>query len=168
MKKTVKLTETDLHNLIKESVLTILKENYPDGSEFDSNAPWNQKDSEYNVINGNVIIKLTLPVALMSLEDDNEEFIKSLLYEYHIYDMLKDFYFKIQDWDYIEDENGEYVPEVYIIVDIEFPCPCEYDDFEECFIADKDNINYEEGLEQSGLYNALEGINFEIIDYNIE
>ena len=76
MKKTVKLTETDLHNLIKESVLTILRENYPDGSKFDSNAPWNQKDIEYEAINGNVIIKLTLPVALMSLEDDNEEFIK--------------------------------------------------------------------------------------------
>lgn len=40
----IRLTESQLHKVIKESVSKILKENYPWGAEHDPRAPYNQTD----------------------------------------------------------------------------------------------------------------------------
>lgn len=46
MKQIIRLTESDLHRIVKESVKKILKEGVPDPSDYLDQAWWNQEEEE--------------------------------------------------------------------------------------------------------------------------
>ena len=177
MKKQIKLTESDLHNIIKESVKNILKENYPPGAEFDPNAPWNQTEPYYENVKIGVDVIIQYPEKFTENEIDNmnsEDFNileTELFNKYNIEERLKPFDYdqsnNIIELDFFK-ENKYYIPYISITYFIDALVE-KIDEYEGDYYYDWDNFSIndaENAFYKTKIPNSLKGLNYFVNDYN--
>ena len=111
-KKLIRLTESDLHNIIKESVNKILKENFETEAFSDIYQPHNFSDPNKDYYNGYVIVDGTRAVLGQydnydeAVEDANEMARQNKYGTYEVYGCDKDGY--ALEEDYPEDNTLVY------------------------------------------------------------
>ena len=177
-KQVIKLTESDLHKIIKESVKNILKENYPHGAEFDPRAPWNQTESNYENVEIGVDVIIQYPEKFTENEIDNmdSEYFKiletELFNKYNMDERLKPFDYdksnNIIELDFFK-ENKYYIPYISVTYFINVPVEILSDDYEQDWFYDWENFdinNVKDAFYNTNIPNSLEGLNYFVNDYN--
>lgn len=177
-KQVIKLTESDLHNIIKESVKNILKENYPPGAEFDTHAPWNQTESDYENVKIGVDVIIQYPEKFTENEIDNmdSEYFKvletELFNKYNMDERLKPFDYdksnNIIKLDFFK-ENKYYIPYIGVTYFIDVPVEMLSDDYEQDWFYDWENFdinNVKDAFYNTNIPDSLEGLNYFVNDYN--